>query len=65
MDIWTPGWEQQANYMSVFNQMYFRAILGDAESQFQIGQMFQYGIGVMQSDPSAIASSDDRKPTRG
>lgn len=54
MDIWTPGWEQQANYMSVFNQMYFRAILGDAESQFQIGQMFQYGIGVMQSDPSAI-----------
>lgn len=54
MDIWTNGWQKQANYMSVFNQMYFRAILGDAQSQFEIGQMFQYGIGVTQNDASAI-----------
>lgn len=54
MDRWTPGWQQQVNYMSVFNQMYFKAILGDSQSQFEIGQMFQYGIGVAQSDPSAI-----------
>ncbi|MBL7480493.1 tetratricopeptide repeat protein [Legionella bononiensis] len=54
MDIWTQGWQKQANYMSVFNQMYFRAILGDAQSQFEIGQMFQYGIGVTQNDQSAI-----------
>lgn len=54
MDLWTQGWQAQLNYMSVFNHLYFRAILGDAQSQFQIGQMFQYGIGVAQSDSSAI-----------
>ena len=54
MDMWTPGWEQQVNYMSVFNQMYFKAILGDSQSQFEIGQMFQYGLGVAQNDASAI-----------
>ncbi|MBI2787025.1 MAG: SEL1-like repeat protein [Legionella longbeachae] len=54
MDLWTNGWQAQLNYRSVFNNLYSRAILGDAESQFQIGQMFQYGIGVAQSDPSAI-----------
>ncbi|MDI1352680.1 MAG: endopeptidase IV, partial [bacterium] len=54
MDAWAQGWQKQANYTSVFNQMYFRAILGDAQSQFQIGQMFQYGIGVAQNDQSAI-----------
>lgn len=54
MDIWTEGWETQANYSSVFNQMYFRAILGDAQSQFEIGQMFQYGIGIGQNDQAAI-----------
>lgn len=54
MDIWTQGWQKQANYMSVFNQMYFRAILGDAQSQFEIGQMFQYGIGVAQNEQAAI-----------
>ncbi|STY30303.1 enhanced entry protein EnhC [Legionella wadsworthii] len=54
MDLWTKDWQAQLNYMSVFNHLYFRAILGDARSQFQIGQMFQYGIGVAQSDSSAI-----------
>jgi enhanced entry protein EnhC len=54
MDIWIPDWQKKVNYMSVFNQMYFRAILGDAQSQFEIGQMFQYGIGVAQNDQSAI-----------
>ncbi|MDP3269730.1 MAG: tetratricopeptide repeat protein [Legionella sp.] len=54
MDLWTQGWEQKVNYMSVFNKMYFRAILGDAQSQFEIGQMFQYGIGVAQNNDSAI-----------
>lgn len=54
MDIWTEGWETQANYSAVFNQMYFRAILGDAQSQFEIGQMFQYGIGIGQNFEAAI-----------
>ena len=54
MDLWTPGWQQKVNYMSVFSQMYFKAILGDPQSQFEIGQMFQYGLGVTQNDESAI-----------
>ncbi|CEG57954.1 SEL1-like repeat protein [Legionella fallonii] len=54
IDLWTPGWQQKVNYMSVFSQMYFKAILGDPQSQFEIGQMFQYGLGVTQNDESAI-----------
>jgi len=54
IDLWTQGWQAQLNYMCMFNHLYFKAILGDAQSQFQIGQMFQYGIGVAQSDSSAI-----------
>lgn len=54
MDFWTPAWQQQANYASVFNHLYFKAILGEAQSQFEIGQMFQYGIGVPQSKDSAL-----------
>jgi enhanced entry protein EnhC len=54
MDLWLEGWQKQANYSTVFNQMYFRAILGDPQSQFEIGQMFQYGIGIAQNDQAAI-----------
>lgn len=54
LDQWTEGWQRQVNYMSVFYQLYNRAILGDAQAQFEIGQMFQYGIGVTQNDDSAI-----------
>lgn len=54
IDEWIPGWQQQANYKAVFTQLYSRALLGDAQSQFEIGQMFQYGLGVEQNDASAI-----------
>lgn len=54
IDMWLDGWQKQANYSTVFNQMYFRAILGDSQSQFEIGQMFQYGIGIAQNDQAAI-----------
>ncbi|MDR3441729.1 MAG: SEL1-like repeat protein [Legionella sp.] len=54
MDQWTDGWQQHVNYMSVFYQLYNRAILGDAQAQFEIGQMFQYGIGVTKNNESAI-----------
>lgn len=53
MDLWLDGWQKQANYSTVFNQMYFRAILGDPQSQFEIGQMFQYGIGIAQNIQAA------------
>lgn len=54
MAIWTPDWKKKANYMSVVNQLYSRAILGDANAQFEIGQLFQYGIGLTQDNASAI-----------
>ncbi|MFT4059692.1 MAG: endopeptidase IV [Legionella sp.] len=54
MDQWLEGWQRHVNFMSVFYSLYNRAILGDAQSQFEIGQMFQYGIGVAQNDESAI-----------
>jgi enhanced entry protein EnhC len=54
LDLWIEGWQRQLNMMSVFYHLYNRAILGDAQAQFEIGQMFQYGIGVAQNDESAI-----------
>jgi enhanced entry protein EnhC len=54
LDLWIKGWQRQLNMMSVFYHLYNRAILGDAQAQFEIGQMFQYGIGVAQNDESAI-----------
>lgn len=51
---WTEEWEKQANYSVLFNHLYFRALLGDAQCQFEIGQMFQYGLGVQQNHESAI-----------
>lgn len=51
--LWTTGWQKQANYSTVFNQLYSRAILGDPQAQFEIGQMFQYGIGISKNDDAA------------
>ncbi len=55
MDLWTQGWQRQVNMMAAFYQLYNHAILGDAQAQFELGQMFQYGISVPQNDQSAIA----------
>lgn len=54
MDRWTQGWKEQSTYSVLFNQLYFRALLGDAQCQFEIGQMFQYGLGVPINHESAI-----------
>lgn len=54
LEKWTYGWQKQAKYMAVFTPMYFKALLGDSQSQFEIGQMFQYGLGVEQNHATAI-----------
>lgn len=54
LERWTGDWLQQANYLAVFNSIYFRAMHGDAEAQFDLAQMFQYGIGVQKSTLQAI-----------
>ncbi|KTD31094.1 tetratricopeptide repeat protein [Legionella maceachernii] len=50
----TVGWENKANYQSVLNQLYGQAILGDSSAQFEIGQLYQYGIAVNKSPQQAI-----------
>lgn len=51
---WLPEEESRLNYLSLFNDMYGRAILGNSHAQFHIGQMFQHGLGVTQSKHQAI-----------
>lgn len=53
-DLWTLDWQRRANFSAVFSALYFKAVLGDAQAQFEIGQMFQYGIGVDKNLDSAI-----------
>ncbi len=52
--MWFPENMDEQNYLALFNDMYSRAILGDAQAQFHIGQMFQYGLGVMKNNTMAI-----------
>jgi enhanced entry protein EnhC len=50
----TKGWQQKANYQLVLNQLYEQAILGNASAQFELGQLYQYGIGVGQNIAQAM-----------
>ncbi|MCW8451588.1 tetratricopeptide repeat protein [Legionella quinlivanii] len=50
----TLGWKQQANMQAVLSEMYNQAILGNSSSQFEIGQLYQYGIGVVKNIDQAI-----------
>jgi enhanced entry protein EnhC len=54
LDHFIPDWRTQVNYHSVFSQLYFRAILGESQSQFEIGQLFEYGIGVAKNKEAAV-----------
>ncbi|CDZ76966.1 Putative beta-lactamase HcpC precursor [Legionella massiliensis] len=51
----TAGWENKSNYQAVLSQLYGQAILGDPAAQFEIGQLYQYGIAVVKSPQQAIA----------
>ncbi|WP_133140780.1 tetratricopeptide repeat protein [Legionella genomosp. 1] len=50
----TLGWKQQANMQAVLSEMYNQAILGNSSAQFEIGQLYQYGIGVVKNIDQAI-----------
>ena len=41
-----PTWQLKINYQQVLTYLYQRAILGDADAQFKIGQLYHYGIAV-------------------
>lgn len=50
----THGWEHQANYQSVLTQLYDQAILGESDAQYEIGQLYQYGIAVAKNPDQAV-----------
>lgn len=50
----TKGWENQANFQSMLSKLYGQAILGDSFAQFEIGQLYQYGVAVMKNPQQAI-----------
>ncbi|MGQ3890029.1 tetratricopeptide repeat protein [Legionella sp. CNM-1927-20] len=48
------GWQNKANLQAVLNQLYSQAILGNPAAQFELGQLYQYGVGVAKNIPQAI-----------
>ena len=50
----TAGWEHQANLQAVLSELYGQAILGESSAQFELGQLYQYGVGVAKNVPQAI-----------
>ncbi|MBA2652571.1 MAG: sel1 repeat family protein [Tatlockia sp.] len=46
--------ENKADYQAVLNHLYGQAILGNSTAQFEIGQLYQYGIAVVKSPQQAI-----------
>ncbi len=50
----TVGWKNKANYQAVLNHLYGQAILGDPGAQFEIGQLYQYGIAVNKNPQQAL-----------
>ena len=54
LQILPIDWRLQLNYQQVLTYLYQRAILGDASAQFELGQLYQYGIAVTQNIQQAI-----------
>lgn len=50
----TANWELLANYQQVITYLYQRAVLGDADAQYKLGQLYQYGIVLGKNIPQAI-----------
>lgn len=50
----SEGWEDQANLQAVLSEMYGQAILGNPAAQFELGQLYQYGIALEKNIPQAI-----------
>lgn len=55
LDEMTPGWEYKVNMQAVLSELYGQAILGESTAQFELGQLYQYGIGVAKNIPQAIS----------
>ncbi|MFC3909180.1 tetratricopeptide repeat protein [Legionella dresdenensis] len=51
----TAGWKQYSNYQTALSRLYGQAILGDSAAQFELGQLYQYGVIVAKNPQQAIA----------
>lgn len=51
---YTPDWQYKLNFQAVLSQLYGQAILGESDAQFEIGQLYQYGIGVSKNIEQAV-----------
>lgn len=54
LDQKTREFAHQANMQAVLSDLYEEALLGMPSAQFEIGQLYQYGIGVEQNIEQAI-----------
>lgn len=54
LDKYTTNWERQANYQQVLSELYERSILGDADAQFALGQLYHYGVVVAKNQEQAV-----------
>jgi enhanced entry protein EnhC len=50
----TLGWERNANLRAAVYRLYNQAILGNSDAQFELGQLYHYGMGVKQDSAQAI-----------
>lgn len=55
LDQLTFGWERKANLRAAVLRLYNQAILGNSDAQFELGQLYHYGMGVKQNPSQAIA----------
>lgn len=53
LDENTKGWQQRANLYAVVMRLYNQAILGNPEAQFEIGQLYHYGVGLAKNPEQA------------
>ncbi len=51
----TKGWEYKANLQTALNDLYGQAILGESTAQFELGQLYQYGVGVAKNIDQALS----------
>ncbi len=55
LDQLTIGWHRTANLRAAVFRLYNQAILGNSDAQFDLGQLYHYGMGVKQNSAQAIA----------
>lgn len=54
LDAFEPYAAHKVNFQQALSQLYGRAILGESSAQYQLGQLYQYGIGVSKNIGQAL-----------